>query len=172
MSDIVELFGRPVTTDANWQKVVVDQQCPWLNRKCVKVRKSAPEISIGTRSALYRRQKHPIIICLFRLLDRNQVFVDCLHLLRAHEPGNELHIIPEVSIPGGNVDYFLVSARDGRVRDSVGIELQALDTIGTAWPARQKFLDQADVSIANEEPVKRRTYGVNWKMTAKTLPPD
>jgi len=57
-----------------------------------------------------------------------------------HEPGNELHIVSEVSIPGGSVDYFLVSAKDGKVKDFVGIELQTLDTTGTVWPERQRLL--------------------------------
>ena len=48
-----------------------------------------------------------------------------------HEPGNELHTVPEVSVPGGSVDYFLASVRDGKVKDFVGIELQTLDTTGT-----------------------------------------
>src|SRR5436190_37671 len=32
-----------------------------------------------------------------RLLERKQVFTDCLHLLTTHEPGNEIHVVPEVS---------------------------------------------------------------------------
>ena len=74
-------------------------------------------------------QTQDIIICPFRLLEHNQIFMDCLHLLTLHEPGNELYLIPEVQIPGGNVDYFLVSAKNKKVKDFIGIELQTMDTL-------------------------------------------
>ncbi len=86
--------------------------------------------------ARWQGARAPVVICPFRLLQRRQIFVDSLHLLGMHEPGNELHIIPEVAVPGGSVDYFLVSARLRKVMDFVGIEVQALDTTGTVWPAR------------------------------------
>lgn len=111
--------------------------------------------------------RRPIIICPFRLLERRQIFTDCLHLLTVHEPGNELHIVPEVSIPGGSVDYFLVSATDGKVKDFVGVELQTLDTTGIVWPARQEFLKT--VNVVKEDIPAWKTYGMNWKMTAKTI---
>jgi hypothetical protein len=48
--------------------------------------------------------------------------VDCLHLLTTHEVGNELHILSEVPIPGGSVDYFLASVKNrvvsARLHDS------------------------------------------------------
>ena len=135
----------------------------------MKVRKSQPEISIGTCSVLYGGAKRPMIICPFRLLERRQIFTDCLHLLSTHEPGNELHVVPEVSVPGGSVDYFLVSVRDGKVKDFVGIELQTLDTTGTVWPARQRFLQKVGVEVVREDVPPDKTYGMNWKMTAKTI---
>jgi hypothetical protein len=102
-----------------------------------------------------------------RFLDGGQVFTDTLHLLTNHEPGNELHIVSEVAIPGGSVDYFLVSARDGRAVDFVGVEFQALDTTGTVWPCRQEFLAKKGVlSMAERD---ARSFGINWKMTAKTI---
>ena len=167
MSNVIELFGHPTAHDENWDAIVKSQQCPYLNRTCIKVRKSQPEISIGTCSVLYGRQKRPIIICPFRLLERRQIFTDCLHMLTTHEPGNELHLVPEVSIPGGSVDYFLVSVRNGKVRDFAGIELQTLDTTGTVWPSRQKFLKE--VNVVKEDGPVWKTYGMNWKMTAKTI---
>lgn len=168
MSDVIELFGKP-TADLKmqWEKIVSDEWCPYLDRKCIKVRKSQPEISIGTCSVLYGKTKRPIIICPFRLLERRQIFTDCLHLLTTHEPGNELHIVPEISVPGGSVDYFLASVRNQKVKDFVGIELQTLDTTGTVWPARQKFLEK--VNVVQEDPPEYKTYGMNWKMTAKTI---
>ena len=171
MSDVIELFGE-VTLDeegTKWDAVVDRQWCPFLDRKCMKVRKSQPEISIGTCSVFYGKAKRPLVICPFRLLERRQIFVDCLHLLTTHDPGNELHIVSEVWVPGGSVDYFLVSVRDGKVKDFVGMELQTLDTTGTVWPARQRFLRKIGVDIVGEDPPPYKTYGMNWKMTAKTI---
>jgi hypothetical protein len=165
---IAELFTVSTLQDTvNWQELVASQQCSFLNRKCIKVRKSQPEISIGTCSMNYGKQLQNITICPHRFLERGQVFLDCLHLLTLHEPGNEIHRVTEIEIPGGSVDYFLVSARDGKVVDFVGVEFQALDTTGTLWPSRQKFLDSMGIAIA-DEPDSTSPYGLNWKMTAKT----
>ena len=111
------------------------------------------------------------MICPIRFLERHQIFLDCIHLLSLHEPGNELHIVPEVAVPGGKVDYVLTSVRHGVVKDFVGIELQTLDTTGSVWPARQRFLlsenviDEDDLVDADHS----KRYGINWKMTAKTI---
>lgn len=170
MSSVVELFGGSVYKGGiNWQAIVKHQQCPFLGRRCYKVRKSDPTTSIGTCTVLYGRDLQPIIICPTRLIDRRQIFLDCLHLLANHEPGNELHIVAEISIPGGNVDYFLVSARESRVRDFVGIELQTLDTTGTVWPERQRLLKELGVSRKDKAEGSKKKYGMNWKMTAKTI---
>lgn len=167
---VIELFGRS-TRDVNidWVSIVEGQLCPYLERTCFKVRKSSPDISIGTCSVLYGREANPIAICPARLLEHKQVFIDCFHLLANHEPGNELHIIPEVAIPGGSVDYFLVSAKKGKVRDFVGIEFQTLDTTGTVWPERQRLLTTLGLQTDDEEDGSNRTFGMNWKMTAKTI---
>ncbi|HOV75285.1 MAG TPA: NotI family restriction endonuclease [Candidatus Hydrogenedentes bacterium] len=170
MSNIIELFGETTANKVrDWKSVVDRQWCPYLDRKCIKVRKSQPDVSIGSCSVLYGKAKRPIVICPFRLLERRQVFTDCLHLLTVHEPGNELHIVSEVSIPGGSVDYFLASVRGGKVKDFVGVELQTLDTTGTVWPARQRYLQDVGVNVVREETAEYKTYGMNWKMTAKTI---
>ena len=171
MSDVIELFGEIALGDqgTEWGAIVDRQWCPYLDRKCIKIRKSQPEISIGTCSVFYGKAKRPLVICPFRLLERRQIFIDCLHLLSTHDPGNELHIVSEVWVPGGSVDYFLVSVRDGKVKDFVGMELQTLDTTGTVWPARQRFLREVGVDGVREDPPPYKTYGMNWKMTAKTI---
>ena len=164
---VVELFGKPTDQPANWAGIVAGQQCPFTSQRCYKIRKSDPTTSIGTCVVRFGRGETPLIICPKRFLaNKGQVFTDCLHLLTTHEPGNELHIIPEVSIPGGSVDYFLVSARDGKPTDFVGIEFQGLDTTGTIWPHRQEFLMKMGVIDKAEA---RKSFGVNWKMTAKTI---
>ncbi len=75
----------------------------------------------------------------------------------------------ELAIPGGSVDYFVVSARDGKVVDFVGIELQTLDTTGTVWPERQRFLHAMGVPTDQRDRDSKKPYGMNWKMTAKTI---
>ena len=170
MSKIVELFGHSAyEVSILWPQVVNEQLCNYTGRRCYKIRKSSPEISIGTCTVLYGRDPLPVIICPTRLLERRQVFVDCIHLLTQHEPGNELHIVSEVPIPGGHVDFFLVSVRDGIARDFVGIELQTLDTTGTVWPERQRFVAEHGVAPNDEGAVSANTFGMNWKMTAKTI---
>ena len=168
MSKIVDLFGYDTAANPqpDWHAVVAAQQCPFVEKRCYKVRKSQSEISIGTCTVDY---SGPVIICPQRLLERRKIFTDCLHLI-SHEPGNELHIIPEIGIPGGNIDYFLASVRGGKVRDFVGMELQTLDTTGTVWPARQRFLASKGFNnIAESDINNPKPYGMNWKMTAKTI---
>ncbi len=171
MSKVLELFGQSTSSvaPANWHEIVSAQKCPFLGKRCYKVRKSDPTISIGTCSVSYGREAEPVIICPTRLIERRQIFTDCLHLLTTHEPGNELHVVSEISIPGGSVDFFLVSARNGKIRDFVGIELQTLDTTGTVWPARQLYLQSVGVLKQLSVEEDTRAYGMNWKMTAKTI---
>lgn len=171
MSRITELFGISTTTDAkvDWAALVKGQQCPYLSRKCLKNRKSQPEIAIGTCTVRHGADARDVIICPFRLLERKKVFTDCLHLLTLNEPGNDLHLLSEIGIPGGNVDYFLVAARNGKVKDFVGIEFQTLDTTGTVWPERQRFLNKAGLSVPQADVDSAKPFGMNWKMTAKTI---
>lgn len=166
---ITELFTiSTLNENIDWHELVFTQRCAYLDRKCVKVRKSQPEISIGTCSVKYgSKHSRNVIICPHRYLERGQIFLDCIHLLKLHEPGNELHRVAEIEIPGGSVDYFLVSVRDGKVVDFVGIELQAVDTTGSLWPLRQRFLRSTGISI-DEQIGLGQSYGMNWKMTAKT----
>ena len=168
---IIELFGQStrLPDQATWAESVKNQWCPYTDSKCYKIRKSQPEISIGTCAVRYGRDKKDIIICPKRLLERKQVFTDCFHLLTLHEPGNELHVVPEVSMPGGSVDYFLVSANRGRVRDFVGIEFQTLDTTGTVWPERQRLLSFLGLPVSPADVSSAKRFGMNWKMTAKTI---
>ncbi|HUY88228.1 MAG TPA: NotI family restriction endonuclease [Pirellulales bacterium] len=169
MSKIFELYGVPVDSTAPWSRIVAGQQCPFLQRKCLKNRKSEPEITIGTCSVVAGKRGAKIMICPFRLLERRQIFTDCLHLLTLHQPGNELHIVPELSVPGGSVDYCLASVRGGKVVDFTGIELQTLDTTGTVWPERQRFLHKHGIRVTKAARTSSKPFGLNWKMTAKTI---
>jgi hypothetical protein len=166
---VAELYGLPTFRPADWKAAAADQRCPFLNRKCLKNRKGEPEITIGTCTMIYGRQPQPVMICPFRLLERSQVFTDCVHLLKLHEPGNELRIVAELAVPGGSIDYCLVSVRDNKPRDFVGIELQTLDTTGTVWPERQRFLRRHKVRVKRAHAASDKPFGMNWKMTAKTI---
>ncbi|WP_158935318.1 NotI family restriction endonuclease [Burkholderia sp. S171] len=169
---VVELFGHAVSRkNLNWNEVAAAQTCEFTGKKCYKTRKSNPSISIGTCTVNYVQDKElgAVVICPTRLVQRRQIFIDCLHLLTGHEVGNELHLLKEVKIPGGNVDFFLVSVRGGRVCDFVGIELQTLDTSGTVWPERQRLLRDLGVSRADSAENLDTSFGMNWKMTSKTI---
>jgi hypothetical protein len=167
LTRIEELFGTPTRRPGvNWLELVDGQQCPYFGRTCIKVRKSQPEIAIG--SCTVNHSGVALIICPFRLIEDGQLFFDCLHLLTLHEPGNELHVVPEVSLPGGNVDYFLASVKEGVAVDFLGIELQTLDTTGTVWPERQRFLESQGLQVQPEDVASTKGFGINWKMTAKT----
>jgi len=167
VTKVAELYGLPTGQPADWPKVVTDQHCPFLNRKCLKNRKSQPEVTIGTCTMNYGRDAQPVMICPFRLLERSQIFNDCTHLLRLHEPGNELRIITELSVPGGSIDYCLVSSRDGKAKDFVGIELQTLDTTGTVWPERQRFLKSKGIKVRRGDASSDKSFGMNWKVVSR-----
>lgn len=169
MSRVRELFTFSVEKDdVKWKDVVKKQHCRYSNKRCFKVRKSQANISMGTCTVQYGQENKDIIICPHRLTERKQIFADCLHLLTSHQPGNELHLVPEVSIPGGSVDYFLVSTdSDRKVKDFVGIELQTMDTTGTLWPERELALQ--DLGLKKNILAPKKPFGMNWKMTAKTI---
>jgi hypothetical protein len=167
-SKITEFFTYSIDNQSvNWIELVDRQPCSYLGYKCDKTRKSDAAVSIGTCTMKYGQQVADVIICPHRLLEKRRIFLDCLHLLTQHEPGNDLHIVPQVAIPGGNVDYFLVSVRQSVVRDFVGIELQTMDTTGTVWPERQRFLQQTGL-LDPDAVIAGKSFGMNWKMTAKT----
>jgi len=168
---LVELFGEFTRSEhaADWKAIVKKSWCPYLDRKCVKVRKSEPEISIGSCTVCYGTHEKNLIICPHRLLERHQVFTDCIHLLSLHEPGNELHIVGEQSVPGGSVDFFLISAKRRKVKDFVGVELQTLDSTGTVWPERQRLLKGHGLRVKKQDAESEKKFGMNWKMTAKTI---
>jgi hypothetical protein len=169
MTKVAELYGNPTNQSLSWDDIASNQNCPFLSRKCLKNPKSEPDLTIGSCTVFYGREARNIIICPYRLLERSQIFTDCIHLLTLHEPGNELRIVPEIAVPGGSIDYCLASVRSGKVIDFVGIELQTLDTTGTVWPERQRFLQRHGVAVKDTDVISKKGFGMNWKMTAKTI---
>jgi hypothetical protein len=49
------------------------------------------------------------------------------------------------------------------------VELQTLDTTGTVWPERERFLQKVGVDYDKEGAESEKSFGMNWKMTAKTI---
>jgi Restriction endonuclease NotI. len=165
---IAELYTVPTfVPNIDWATIVSQEQCRYRGTKCDKIRKTDSSITIGTCTVNYgAKSPMEVIICPHRFLERSQIFIDCLHLLTRHMPGDEIHRLPEVEVPGGTVDYCLAAVRGGRVVDFVGIELQAMDTTGSVWPTRQNFL--RSVGVINGPP-DSGGYAMNWKMSAKTI---
>src|SRR5262249_39463779 len=121
-----------------------------------------------TCTMIHGQDPKRVVICPFRLLERRQIFEDCKHLATLHEAGNEWHLVSELDVPGGSVDYCLASVRQKKVLDFVGIELQTLDSTGTVWPERQRFLHSKNIKVKKEDRTSTKPFGMNWKMTAKT----
>lgn len=165
---VIEIYGLPAKGDKEeLLNAFKREHCPFIGRRCLKNRKSASEKTIGTCTVGHG--KEPIIICPHRLLQNSQIFIDCIHLLTSHQVGNELHIVPEITVPGGSIDYVLASVKNGKVEDFVGIELQTLDSTGSIWPARQKLADAVGMRVTKKELRASKAFGMNWKMTAKTI---
>ena len=168
MTKIAEIFGVATRSagHVDWGELLKEPSCPYRAAPCLMVRQDEPDTPVGTCSVHDGETSDRILICKYRLLDHG-VFADCFHLLALHEPDNELHIVPEVSVPWGSVDYFLTSVKNGRVRDFVGVELQAFDTTGTVWPERQRFLQSAGIEGDVEDVNSRESFGMDWKKTAE-----
>lgn len=154
MSKIAELYGLPTLSDppgTTWATVVAAQQCPYLGRKCLKNRKSEPDLTIGSCTVSFGKHSSRLMICPFRLLERRQIFEDCKPLVTLHQAGNEWHVVPELDVPGGSIDYCLASVRKKKVIDFIGIELQTLDSTGTVWPERQRFLHAKGIRVGEKD---------------------
>jgi hypothetical protein len=109
-----------------------------------------------------------VIICPHRFLKDDVVFNDAKRFLVSPEIEEEILVVPELAIPGGSVDFFLISrnTRSHKITDFVGIEFQALDTTGSIWGQRQLLISKYTTKVKAE---KVKPCGFNWKMTAKTI---
>lgn len=156
-----EFYGKKVSrkTARDFETIFRRQRCPYLDRWCVKQRKSDPSQTIGSCSVGY--QGKPLIICPHRFLQGQQIFLDCTRLL---ESNKRYKVVPEVRMSGGSVDYFVIAQDDSdAIVDYAGIEIQALDTTGSGgiWDAR--------VDLSGGQLSLPYSYGINWKMSAKTI---
>jgi len=155
----LEFYGHTIFTSQDWEKILTKQHCPFLSRRCLKQRKSDPKQTIGACTVGY--QGKPLIICPKRFLEGQQIFLDSAKLLTARDA--QFFVVPEVTMPGGSVDYFLVAVFEDQVVDYLGLEIQSLDTTGSGsiWNARE------DLYSGNLQ--QKYQYGINWKMSAKTI---
>jgi hypothetical protein len=157
----LEFYGELATAKDTTllREAIMAEQCPFIDARCVKQRKSDSGQTIGTCIAGY--QGVPLIICPKRFLQGHQIFLDCIRFL----PRNGRYfVVPEVAVPGGSVDYFLVAQSEtGDILDYVGIEIQSLDTTATGglWEAR--------VDAVKDTLKDNYNFGINWKMSAKTI---
>ncbi len=155
----LEFYGQSILTNREQIKAAfIGEQCPFLQRRCVKQRKSNANQTIGSCTVGY--QNHPLIICPYRFISGNTIFRNIIPLLK---PNLAYATVPEVTMPGGNIDYFLIGTNNGTIEDYAGVEIQSLDTTGsgTIWQARE--------DLANGALQDAYAYGINWKMSAKTI---
>lgn len=127
----------------------------------MKQRKSDSSQTIGACTVGF--QGNPLVICPHRFIARNQIFLDCFDLLAPGEADLEYFAVPEISMPGGTIDYFLVATNGFFTLDYVGIEIQSLDTTGSGgiWTARE--------DVRQGQLAASYSYGINWRMSAKTI---
>ncbi len=140
------------------RRALAAQHCPFVGNRCKKPRKSDPTQTIGACVLQYGEQY--IVICPERFLQDEQVFLSVVPLLRK---GTRYAAVPEVRVPGGSVDWFVVSLRDDDVVDYAGVEFQALDTTATGhvWTARN--------DLSKGKMAEDYAFGLNWRMSAKTI---
>lgn len=168
MTEITEIFGDCIKS-ANVESLrlkCLSGICPFTFCKCSKKRKGSDE-KIGICSVSFLNRS--IIICPNRFLDNQIVFEDAKLLLKSSKTSPCFQIVPEVRIPGGNVDFFLISKDKEKIIDFCGIEIQATDTIGTLWPIRERTLRKIGALSKSDCEIDSKPFAINWKMTSKTI---
>lgn len=155
----LEFYGELVKSENEKKMDFSDDSCPFLHKKCVKIRKSNKTQSIG--SCIVGYSEKPLIICPHRFLKNNVIFLDVMKYFG--EKNHDFYIVPEIKTTGGNIDYFLVTKENEKIVNYFGIEIQSLDTTssGEIWLAREDFL--------SGKFMRNYKYGINWKMSAKTI---
>ncbi len=112
----LEFYAHNTASTHDWQQILTQQTCPFIKKRCVKQRKNNSSQTIG--ACIIGYQDEPLIICPKRFLEGNQIFLDAVRLLKARNV--RYVVVPELSIPGGSVDYFVVAMRGDDVVDYCG----------------------------------------------------
>ena len=131
-----------------------NQRCPFINDECVKFRKSAPDVKIGTCSLgmKYNDGFVPSVTCPHRL-EVPSVFRTIKQIAFGDE---QVSLIREANMGIGSFDYVLVLCDGSEIRDFCCVEVQTNSTIGTPWIAVQDIKERGRYS-RNAYP-----YNFNW----------
>jgi hypothetical protein len=64
-NNIAEIYGISINNNnCNWAELIGSQQCPYLERKCLKNRKSEADLTIGTCTVTYGKDSKNVIMAL------------------------------------------------------------------------------------------------------------
>lgn len=144
---------------------VRDQLCPFVQKTCIKFRKSTPEVKIGSciLGVPVDGSVRPVIICPVRFNSRN-VFRP---IEREFFPNAQtVNWVSEVGLgKSGVVDYVATVSTGGKISDFLCLETQAGGTTGTPWPAVEYYRKHLTL-----EGAPKPRYGINWaNQFAKTM---
>jgi len=147
---IAEIAGKP----ASRIRSVPDKPlCPFSGSTCQKKakRKSLPVCSVYVGST-------PVAVCPKRLLQA-PILEDVIKLCwKSKAPRRaDCELVGEVKMEGfGNVDFTAISRKsDGSIHEFVSVEVQAIDTTGSYYPAFQALKNRKDLKV-------KPTYGLNY----------
>jgi hypothetical protein len=157
MSKIIEFFGEKAST-INSSELAKNQYCPYRNGPCSKRRKNDASLAIGI--CAIENRGIPVVVCPERFMGEPTLLAVCYSLL---SKGDSFDFLKEVKTAAGFFDYVLFSHNHEKVVDYLCLEVQALDTCGSAFKERMN-LGLPSLSTYNE-----KNYGINWKMTSKTI---
>jgi Restriction endonuclease NotI len=166
-----EIFGYPYTNLSGVaQDARKNQYCPYMDRTCIKNRKSDKDIKMGVCTIGYKtsftEKFTPVIICPKRFsLDVIKQEIEKFNF-NSSEIEKKIKWISEVSMgkETGKVDYVAAYIENGKVVTFVAVEPQAAGTTGTYWQAVLEF--QRHQKYLNHT----YSYGINWANEfAKTM---
>lgn len=157
---ICEILGTP----ANQMREPVNMgyQCPYINSECIK--RSHRFEDPYPVCTVYRRGKantiEPVCICpkrFFAVDIVNDVVTNCW----VGEPPRNLVRAHEVRMTGfGTVDFVVADYVNGKVKDFISIEIQAIDITGSCEPAYSAILN-------NQFLQKKPTFNLNYANVRK-----
>lgn len=75
MSKIAEILGQSTATQGvRWTEQLQEGACPFLQRPCIKTRKSDSTVVIGTCTVRWSAANKPLVICPHRMLEQKKIF--------------------------------------------------------------------------------------------------
>lgn len=185
---ILELFGY-APEDASEEAAGAREalRCPFLNSPCTKVFHDNTPSGVCTLRQIVNPE--PVICCPNRLYDGNYQFLsdvagvafgEGVRLISGREAahvrhdgryvavfgkrwGKELRLPQKKGGGGYYIDWILASiGEDGKLREFVALEVQAIDTTGS-------YRLERDGYMKGELPEKASKAGLNWENVAKRI---